>query len=297
MKRTSNISYALFFILFSLFSTAEELKVTTWNIEWLSLTNEKKVRGADDWQQLKQYHNAISPDILAFQEVDDKAAIQAIVDSNYHIIMSQRSDIEYKAFQFSEINQYTGFAIKNTIQFSTPNDLILTPEPYRKLRFASYIILHQAHKKEIHLLSVHLKTGCYTAYKKNSHCETLSQQVDELNDWIKERNDGQEDYVILGDFNHNLAYKNDWVWNKLTDNLNVQPHLSSELTSAECLVRSKKNQRSIYRYPTLVDHIIVSPSLSSNPAWITAFSKEDVIKYQLSDHCPLSNEIPLKTVD
>lgn len=275
------------------------LNIATWNIEWLTTNPSHSIkeskRDSQDFAVLNSKFRQISPDILAFQEVDSTEAIQKVVGDKYQIYLSDRAKPQYANLQFNDLNQYTGFAvskkwlIENQATIVDPNDISLLANS--KLRFAAYIVLKQANQADMHLLSVHLKSGCPTKKKRSRSCRQLSEQADQLNQWLTTRVSNQENFVVMGDFNHNLSYKGDWMWQQLTNGLNNQAKLATQTTPAICQVKSNRNPNKLYRYPSLIDHIIVSqPSQVQNTQQVV-FTEQEALNYRLSDHCPVVSKL------
>ncbi|MDV6250128.1 endonuclease/exonuclease/phosphatase family protein [Vibrio sp. EA2] len=266
------------------------INITSWNIEWLAINGGKVSRTENDFAKLNQYVSNSQADVLAFQEVDSEAAIKKVVGNGYDIYFSDRAQPGNKHLQFSNTNQYTGFAVRKGIPVSDPSDFSIT-RGNSKLRFASYIVLNPDERNETHLLSVHLKAGCSGAYKNSRECKTLKQQGEALAHWIKAREKNQEQYAILGDFNHNLDYQGDWLWSTMTSNTSAR--LATKNTKAECKVRSNRNPNKTHQFRSVIDHIIVSGDLTAHPAKQVIFKSQDVLDYQLSDHCPVSAQVRL----
>ncbi|CAM3036332.1 endonuclease/exonuclease/phosphatase family protein [Vibrio mytili] len=283
--------FAIPLLLFCSASFAQDsVKLTSWNIEWLSSDGGKISRNRDDFKKLHDYVDNFQADVLAFQEVDSKDAIQKVVGNDYVIYMSDRSASHNKSLQFSDTNQYTGFAVRKGIKVSDPTDFRITPNS-SKLRFASYIVMNPNTKNETHLLSVHLKAGCSGAYKNSRECKTLTKQGQALAKWMNAREANQQHYVVLGDFNHNLAYQGDWLWEVMTNGNRAR--LATHKTQAECKVRSNRNANKTHQFRSLIDHIVVSSNLDAALVKQTVFTSRDVLNYKLSDHCPINAEISI----
>lgn len=270
---------------------AQPLTLMTWNMQWLTLSPSVLAtpRTLTDYAAMRAVLKRHSPDILAFQEVDSPEALQRVVGPTYQLYFSDRRQAKYAATrQFNGVNQYTGIAVRKGLKVRDPQDVDLLPkQPRSKLRFATYIILHTA-KQDIHLLSVHLKAGCVTAYHANSHsCRRLKQQGAALNQWIQQRVLQQQAYIILGDVNHQLAYPTDWLWTRITQDVTPVPILSSRYTMSRCIARSASLPTRTVTYRHLVDHIIHSRDVVMRSAEQQHFTRQDVLKYHLSDHCPV----------
>ncbi|WP_299688981.1 endonuclease/exonuclease/phosphatase family protein [uncultured Vibrio sp.] len=290
MKRLQK--WMILSLLISSHAFAEPLSISSWNIEWLS-TNEavnkfSSKRNQSDFDMLQRYFQSLDADVVAFQEVDSVKAMQRVVGHQYKILMSDRALPENNHHQFPQVNQYTGFAVRRGIAFTDYADFPLETSANSKLRFASYIVV-ETNTKPIHMLSVHLKAGCSGAYKSNRDCSRLKEQAQQLNQWIQQRERSDQDYIILGDFNHNLAYSRDWMWQDLTQNTDAQ--LATRKTRSDCKVRSNRHNHRTHQFRSVIDHIVVSESLNTSPPKQQVFETQDVLDYKLSDHCPVSTTI------
>lgn len=117
----------------------------------------------------------------------------------------------------------------------------------------------------------------------------MKQQGQALAKWIKAREDNKQQYVVLGDFNHNLGYRGDWLWDVLSDSTNAK--LVTKNTKAECKVRSNRNPNKTHQFRSVIDHIILSGDLKASSGVQTVFKTQDVLDYKLSDHCPVSTTL------
>lgn len=287
--------FALYLALLASFSVQanKPLKLSTWNMEWLSSSPSKQFaqsqRTTEDYQALTEHFAMMESDILAFQEVNDKAVLQKVIGNHYHIVFSDRALDRYAPQRFSGINQFTGWAIKHGVTWQDMPDIWLDTNVNSKLRFATYLVIHPNTKSPIHLLSVHLKARCSGAFHNNRHCRTLKQQGERLNQWINEREAADQAYIILGDFNHNLSYPKDWLWNTITQANRAQ--LATRQTRAECKVRSRSQPEKTHRFRSLIDHIIVSESVELSAPAQDVYPAQQVLDRQLSDHCPISAQL------
>ncbi len=275
---------------------AENIKISSWNVEWLTVNPSHKIseakRDSEDFSKLKAYFNRINADVIAFQEIDSIKALEKIASSNYTIVLSDRRLPNNSAHQFSDINQFTGFAIRNTVPFSDPMDIDLYGQANHKLRFASYVILYPESSAPVHLLSLHLKAGCTGKFYSNkTSCQTLLSQGKKLNQWIAKREASGEQYVITGDFNHNLSYRGDWLWETIIQGLKNQPQLASRNAKAECKVRKRNDPKQLHQFRSVIDHMIVSTGLTASDVKQTVYSTQDVLDYHLSDHCPINAQL------
>jgi endonuclease/exonuclease/phosphatase family metal-dependent hydrolase len=181
--------------------------------------------------------------------------------------------------------------VKRGIHVEDRPDVRLDDHKSSKLRFASYLVLNPDSAQPIHLLAIHLKAGCSGAYKNRRSCKTLKAQTSVLRQWIADRESNQHAYIVLGDFNHNLAYSGDWMWRTLSKGNRAK--LATETTPALCQVRSRNNPSKLHQFRSLIDHIVTSPNLAMKDVEQSVFAAEAVITHQLSDHCPISATLSL----
>ncbi|EEX93978.1 endonuclease/exonuclease/phosphatase family protein [Vibrio orientalis] len=275
------------------FNSYADTLYSAWNLEWLSSTPSSKFKPSQrydqDYQSLHHHFSSMESDILAFQEVNDKQALTKVIGSDYQFFFSHRSNADNQRHQFSDINQYTGFAIRKGIAVKDMPDIKLDRSPNSKLRFASYVMLHPNSQQPIHALSVHLKARCSGAYNGSKACRTLKVQGQQLNKWIKEREKNNDAYVILGDFNHNLSYNGDWLWKGISQGTDAT--LATKMTKANCKVKSRNNPNKTHQFKSLIDHIIVSSDLGFHSPKQNLYKVDDVLNRQMSDHCPISVSI------
>ncbi len=154
------------------------------------------------------YRDRLDADIIAFQEVNGpKAAQRVFPKDDYEIVVSGRYDDDRRSGRSTD-RIYTGFAIKRgsitLLEQGDVPEIGLVGRAARSLRHGTEITV-EANSSRLRLLSVHLKSGCFTQSLSNPRsdaCERLAEQLDPLEDWV----DGQGDtpFVVLGDFNRAL---------------------------------------------------------------------------------------------
>ncbi len=94
-------------------AAAHELKVATWNIEHLrdGIGEGPNPRDQADFDRLRAYTNILDADVIAFQEVENQAAVERVFDpAIYQIFISSRSH-----------TQRTGFAVRKSIATVSPS--------------------------------------------------------------------------------------------------------------------------------------------------------------------------------
>lgn len=290
------------------------LVIVSWNMQWLSVAKKNTVitRAAGDYKQLARIITTISPDILAFQEVDSVEAIQAILpDSKYRIYLSDRHKKSDEIFQAN--NQFTGFAVKRSLPVVDPPDLSTLNIRLRKqqkhnhlpgkLRYGSYLIIKPEANSELHLLNVHLKSGCFSRrYNRASlACRTLNRQATALVHWIRQRQTNDENYIVLGDFNHQLNSGKQWLLTALNVKLAFPIVSITKGMAASCRVKHtlSNGATQLRHYRTSIDHALSSETLTKairqrGQIYQYQDSISNITKFQLSDHCPLVLRLPSK---
>lgn len=296
-KRTSLLILTVYFFLKSANAYADSLVIQTWNMQWLAIAPSSMgvTRHDPDWLALRSFFHQQTPDILFFQEVDSAQALQKVVPSTYTLLFSDRSLSLKRQHQFSDINQYTGIALAPGIHYTNPTDFSLpattskSSQYYSKLRWATYVIVYPKQGKPIHLLSVHLKSGCSTTKRAKSTkaCRELSSQAAHLALWIGQRIEHNERFIIGGDFNYLLAAANNPIWQRISANHPQDVVLATRDIKADCQVRSKRNAKRLIHYRRLIDHFITSRDIVLQQVAQRTYAESDVKQFQLSDHCPV----------
>ncbi len=290
-------SLCLFFITFEL---QANLRIATWNLEWLSNKKDKvqTQRSHNDYLMLQQISAVLDADLIAFQEVDSVAALmQVLPPSQYQFYLSERA-LTQKPSKNSQ--QFTGWAVKKNLAVIDHLDIkalnLPSPSYTSRLRYGAYIELVRHNAPNLHLLSIHLKAGCFNKKPHSSRaCKQLNQQITALIVWIKTRILQDQAFIIAGDFNHYMNEKSDWVWKKISQQINkaLIVNLTAK-TQAACKTRRYNYRQKQWRevtYSRLIDHIIASPStltaLKLAEAKQFQYPANSVKKYHLSDHCPV----------
>ena len=264
-------------LLLPLRAVAAELKIATWNLDWLTtraagdreLPTDVTPRSDEDFDRLAQYAQKLDADLIAIQEVDGfRAASKVFPHDRYSIHMTH-----------DHVVQRVGIVVRRGLKYDINPDVTELGEHH--LRSGADITLHLG-GSDLRVLAVHLKTGCWGVplTKVTSHgCEELRDQVPVLADWITARRQDGVPFLVLGDFNR-------WMDGKDT--------LLADLRQAAPLVRATEGQSSpCWGGEKFIDHI-----LAGGPAaeWmrpdtlrvLTYGETDRAMKDRLSDHCPVS---------
>jgi endonuclease/exonuclease/phosphatase family metal-dependent hydrolase len=262
---------------------AAELKIATWNLEWLTgraagdpaLPRDVRPKGAEDVARLARYAALLDADVVALEEVDGpEIAARVFPPDRYTVHLTA-----------DRVVQRTGLAIRNGIAF-TPNpdltalDLYAADAPYR-LRSGADVTLH-LRSGALRVLALHLKTGCRSdplATSRRSECHTLAAQLAPLQAWVAARTSEGVPFVLLGDFNRWMD-GGDAFW--------------AGLTRSGPVVRATAGHSSpCWGGEQFIDHIIAgggaSGWLEPDTLRVLVFRETgDEWKRRLSDHCPVS---------
>ena len=262
-------------------AAASDLKVATWNLEWLTrrapgdpaLPPDVIPKRAQDIPLLRRYAQLLDADVVAFQEVDGPEAAAPIFPQD-------RWDLY---FTNDSIVQRVGFAVRHGLVVERNPDLVaLDPDPRAPHRLRSgadiTVLLPGA---RLRLLAIHLKTGCHEASLASAsrNCRILRTQVAPLQGWIAQRRNEGAPFVILGDFNRVMDGPDE---------------LLAALNAAAPLSRATEGRGTpCWGGNTFIDHI-----LAGGPAraWmrpetmrVLVYRETDrAMQEHLSDHCPVS---------
>ena len=263
-------------LLFAHAARATELKLATWNLNWLTertndLPPDVHLRDPTDFDRLRQYAIQLDADVVAMEEVDGRdMATRVFPPDRYSIHMTR-----------DFVVQRVGIAVRRGIHYVVNPDLTgLDVDPGRRLRSGADITLQLA--TPLRILAVHLKTGCFDPplrRTKRRACAELGEQIPPLQRWIAAREQEGVAFAILGDFNRHMEM-GDQVWNAMQQAGPLA--LTTEGHSSPC-----------WGGEAFIDHIVLGGAAR---AWLEPDSLRVLVyretgddwKDRLSDHCPVS---------
>jgi endonuclease/exonuclease/phosphatase family metal-dependent hydrolase len=259
---------------------AADLKLATWNLEWLTdrgagdtrLPSDAHPKRPEDFDVLSRYAAELDADVIAIQEVDGSAvAARVFPPESYSVHMTR-----------DHVVQRVGLAVKRGIRYSVNPDVTgLDVDPGHQLRSGADITLDLAHGS-LRVLSVHLKTGCFDERLTRTTrrtCAELSAQIPPLQDWIAARSTEGVPFAILGDFNRHMDGR-DQFW--------------TALRKASPLTRATEGRASpCWGGEAFIDHILLGGAarewLQPDTLRVLTYRETgDAWKERLSDHCPVS---------
>ena len=276
----------LLILLFALPAEAADLKVATWNLDWLTarpagdpaLPRDVKPKPPGGLALLRRYADQLNADVVALQEVDGpEIAARIFPPDRYTIHITTDSVV-----------QRVAIAIRRGLPFRPNPDLaaLAIGGPERRLRSGADVTLDLP-SGPLRLLAVHLKTGCRDARlatAPSEQCATLRRQLSALQGWIAQRRDEGAPFLLLGDFNR---------WMEPGDGFFAAMQQTSPL------LRATAGQNSpCWGGGGFIDHIIAGGAAR---AWLVPGSLKVLVyretefawKDRLSDHCPVAATLRL----
>jgi endonuclease/exonuclease/phosphatase family metal-dependent hydrolase len=256
---------------------AADLKVATWNLDWLTtrhtgdrgLPPDVTTRSDEDFARLAQYAQELNADLIAIEEVDGfTAASKVFPKDQYSIHMTH-----------DRVVQRVGIAVRRGLHYDINPDLTALSENH--LRSGADITLHFA-DQDLRILAVHLKKGCQgipMAKAKSPSCRELKEQIGPLVEWIAARRIEGVPFIILGDFNRWMTPSDTFL---------------ASLQQAAPLARATEGRSSpCWGAENFIDHILAGGPAA---AWmqpstlrvLTYRETQESWKDRLSDHCPVS---------
>lgn len=259
---------------------AATLKLTTWNLEWLTarpqgdpaLPRDVRPKDPEAIRILNHYAAFLAPDVAALQEVDGPAMAARIFPPDRYQLH----------FTHDDVVQRVGFAVRRGQRFTVNPDLVgLTLRPGSRLRSAADITL-ELPSGRLRLLAVHLKAGCRSDHLSRSRrhqCATLGLQLPVLQGWIAQRRAEGVPFVLMGDFNRWMDGRDDFF---------------AALSTTGPLVRAETGHSSpCWGGGGFIDHIIAGGAargwIQPDTLRVLVFRKRgQAWKHRLTDHCPVS---------
>lgn len=297
---------------------ADAIKLATWNLEWLVAPEalrglrssclpegaspgrrERFIpcrvateldRSATDFAALARYAKRLDADVIALQEVDGPAAARRVFPEHEFCFTSRKHV------------QNTGFAIRRGLPFRCGEYQPLSLNG--RVRRGAELVLFPGEARELHLLSVHLKSGCgrRTLDSGRDQCAVLALQVPELERWIDERAARGLPFAVLGDFNRDLledlgparassgALRS--LWAEIDDGDPAEADLSLA-ADGQRFSNCAPNQN----YGGFIDHIALSRTLTERrvPGSFdrVVYDAADALRLKLADHCPVAISVRL----
>ncbi|MBB3900062.1 endonuclease/exonuclease/phosphatase family protein [Roseococcus suduntuyensis] len=266
---------------------AAELRLTSWNIAWLSLRPagdpmipaEINRRGPADVARLQAYAQRLEADIVALQEVDGPEAAARVFSPRDHAFF----------FPDEEDVQRTGFAVRRHLRVTQNPDLValdVAPQARFSHRRGTDITVEWAGGR-LRLLSIHLAAGCQSGpleAERSRQCANLATQSSVLAGWVAAREREGIPYAILGDFNRRMDHPRD--------------EMSATLEQAGRLLRANEGTSDPCWAGPRGGRPFISHILLGGPArgWMVPGSlrvmvyaeRDRAMRDLISDHCPLS---------
>jgi len=264
----------LFGLLLPLHAFGAELKIATWNLDWLTtqqsgLPDDVVLRSEEDFARLAGYAGELNADVIAIEEVDGfPPASKVFSRDQYSIHMTH-----------DHVKQRVGLVIRRGLHYDINPDVVALGANH--LRSGADITLHLG-GSDLRVLAVHLKKGCRDvpmARAKSGACLELKEQIGPLADWIGQRKTDGVPFLVLGDFNR-------WMDGGDT--------FLAALRQAAPLVRATEGHSSpCWGHENFIDHILAGGAAAQ---WmqpetlrvLTYRETEEAWKDRLSDHCPVS---------
>lgn len=264
-------------------AAALDLKLATWNLEWLtlrpdgdpSLPDDAHPKRLDDIATLSTYARRLGADAIGIEEVDGpEIAARIFPPDRYRIEMTHDSVV-----------QRVGLAIGNAYAVTRHPDLTgldaVGPRATQHLRTGLDVTIARD-GQSLRILVVHLKTGCWDRPLQGrgpTACRTLSRQLGVLRGWIAARRNEGVAFVVMGDFNRDM--------------LAHDPFLDGLEQAAPLALATAGHASPCWGGEAFIDHI-----LAGGPAqhWMEPDSLRVLVyretdpemKERLSDHCPVS---------
>jgi endonuclease/exonuclease/phosphatase family metal-dependent hydrolase len=308
MTRTVSlrVATALLSLLSATSAAGAQIRLATWNLEWLvspgtalalrtrCLRGERRLpcdvvqdaaRSAADFHALAREASKLDADVVALQEVEGPDAA-ARVFPRHRFCFTGRHDL-----------QNVGFAIRAGIPYRCDADETRLSLGDRVRRGAA-LTLFPGESRELHLLAVHLKSGCSRDSLDSAagSCALLRRQAPGVASWIEAQAAAGHQFGLLGDFNRDLRAERlsrSGLWEAFAQS--ASPHAVLADAGGDAPFIPCHSGQPFTRY---IDYILLGGALAGRAAPRTftrhAYRDRDAHQFRLSDHCPLSVDLMLR---
>jgi endonuclease/exonuclease/phosphatase family metal-dependent hydrolase len=271
---------------------AQEIKLATWNIAWLTLKptghpalpDGVRARTPEDFHLLRGYANRLNADIVALQEIDGEQAAARLFDpSHYTIHLTDEADV-----------QRPGFAIRRTFRVTRNPDLAeldLRPRARYSLRRGADVTVEAPGGARLRLLSVHLDAGCREeplGQDAPRDCQGLARQAAIIGRWVEARRREGIAFAVLGDFNRRMHANDDFL--RIVEG-GERLRRPTEGLSSPCWATARGG------WP-FISHLLIGGAardwvVPQSFAVLVYAERDRSFRDRLSDHCPVSVRLRL----
>lgn len=253
----------------------------------------KLERSAIDLAAMASYARELDADVIAIQEADGAgAARQVFTDYNF-------------CFTGSRALQNNGFAIRRGVPFRCGADIDSLSLGDSVRRGAS-LVLYPGTRQEMHLLGVHLKSGCARQRLDSAlgACEKLARQVPALESWIDAEARAGHRYAVLGDFNRELLAEHGAARNAAGQLQSLWAEINDGEPPGARLVNVAagehfRNCATGQNHSGFIDQILLgerlAPQLIPGSFERLTWRPRDAARLILSDHCPLAVSLKIES--
>ena len=270
---------ALLLLLLAAPAGAAELKLATWNLDWLTLRPagdpalpaDVRPKPAEDLARLRAYAAILAADVVALQEVDGAPAAATVFPPDRYALH----------LTADRVVQRVGFAVRRGLDFTANPDLTALELPGARLRSGADITLSWPGGR-LRLLAVHLQQGGRQerlTTRTRPACPLLRTQRAALQGWVAQRRAEGGAFALLGDFNR-------WM--------DAEDAFYAALQEAAPLLRATEGRSSpCWDGGGFIDHIIAGGPARGwmRPQTLRVLvyrETADEWRARLSDHCPVS---------
>ena len=265
------------------------LRIATWNLEHLNDTDDAGCvpREPADYDAIAERIREIDPDVVAFQEVENTDAARRVFPAmHWHVEVSARPETPVARECWGRPGNYlhhqaTGFAIRKEIVYQRNDDLQSLGDSASDRWGTDITVIFG--DRQLRLLSLHLKSGCWSAEQdsnpsRTQTCNTLRDQIEEVRAWAGRREEDGTAFGILGDFNRRLAVSDDWAWRELSPESSPLDLLTAEI-EYQCDPRFEEH----------IDHIVLDADAAA--LLVPESTREWPRRGDHPDHCAVSADL------
>ncbi len=261
------------------------IRIASWNIEHLASGPGLGCEPRDEagYELVAEVIDDVDADIWLLQEIENEDALALVFGEDWTFHVEERPDTGSKPECWGRDDgnqlrmQRTAIVVRDGIEHTRGDDLSALDVGGRGFLRHGVSVTISHNDEEIDLLSVHLKSGCFSG-DRSDDCPRLFDQIPVIEAWIDDRSEADRNVIVGGDFNRRLELPDDAVWADLNDGDPIGLTIAGDGITPNCDPR----------YTQFIDFIVMNENAAAIMVDGSFVETTFAEGRRASDHCPIS---------